>query len=327
MSVQPWRIVVRKHGGPEVLEREEFNLPEPGPGQVRLRISAIGLNFIDTYHRSGIYKLRLPSGLGVEAAGMIEAVGPDVVGWAIGDRVGSASEYPGTYATHMIGRADRLVRIPDSITDDVAAAILLKGLTCWMLVERCAKIQAGQTVLVHSAAGGVGSLLVPWLKAAGATIIAHAGNSEKAAAAAHAGAHHALSCPFDALAPAVRDLTSGRGVDVVFDGVGADSWSASLASVARRGLIVSYGNASGPVPPVAPLDLLNAGSIFLTRPGVFYYLDTPEMRAEGASRLFSMVASGAIVPPPINVFPLEDAADVHRALESRQTTGPVILRP
>ena len=323
----PWRIIVRKPGGPDVLEREDINPGAPGEGQALIRITAVGLNFIDTYQRSGLYALSLPTGLGSELAGVVEAVGPGVTHVSPGQRIAAILRSPGAYATHIVMDAASLMPLPDAISDEVAAAAVLKGLTAWMLFEPCAKVQPGQTVLIHSAAGGVGSILVPWAKSLGAIVIAHAGNSAKADRAKSAGADHALSCDFEVLAQQVRDLTDGRGVDVVLDGVGAASWAASLASVARRGIIVSYGNASGPVPPVAPLELARAGSVFLTRPTTFDFTATPEERREGTTRLFSLIADGTV---PIEIgqrYPLADVIKAHRALESRQTVGSTVLIP
>lgn len=325
MSGNAWRIRARSAGGIEVLEREAIALPLPGPGEVRLRIVASGVNFIDVYHRSGLYPLTFPAGLGVEAAGVVEAVGADVTGWAPGDRAAWAIPTPGTYATHICVDANWLVPIPDGISDEVAAATLLKGFTCWMLVEQCARVRPGQIALVHAAAGGVGTLLIPWLKDAGAQVIAHAGTTEKARIALENGADHALSCPFDDLAEAVRSYTDGHGVDMAYDGVGAASWAASLGAMARRGLLISYGNASGPVPPVPPVELMKAGSIYLTRPTMYHYIDTKEARREASQRLFTMIADGRLKVSIGQRFPLERAADAHLALETRQTTGSTIL--
>lgn len=322
-----WRIVIRRTGGPEVLERENFDPGQAGPGEALVRIAASGLNFIDTYHRSGLYALPLPSGLGTEFAGVVEAVGMNVAGIAPGQRVSARMFRPGSYATHAVLKVEELVPIPEAISDEIAAAVTLKGLTAWMLLEKCRKLEPGQTVLVHAAAGGVGSLLVPWAKAMGGIVIAHAGSTEKADRARNAGADHALSCGFEELAAKVRELTGGRGADLVLDGVGAASWAASLASVARRGLIASYGNASGPVPPFAPLELARAGSAFLTRPTVFDYTSSPEERREGGERLFGLIAAGTL---PVEIgrrYPLADVAEAHRALEARETTGATILLP
>ncbi|TMJ15808.1 MAG: quinone oxidoreductase, partial [Alphaproteobacteria bacterium] len=234
----PYSFIVRQTGGPEVLEAEHIDPPKPGEGQALVRQEAVGLNFIDTYHRSGLYPLPLPSGLGAEAAGVVEAVGPGVTEFREGNRVGYFTGALGAYATHRAVEADRLVKLPDSISAEQAAAAMLKGCTAEYLVERCARVEAGETVLVHAAAGGMGSILVQWLKAVGATVIAHAGDSRKAALAKELGADHALCCPMEELAAEVRKLTAGKGVPVVLDGVGEASWKASLGSVARRGLLV-----------------------------------------------------------------------------------------
>jgi NADPH2:quinone reductase len=323
----PVRIVIRGTGGPEVLEVEPIQLPNPGPGQVLIRNQAIGLNFIDTYHRSGLYPLPLPSGLGSESAGTVEAIGADVSGLREGDRVGSFTGAVGAYASHRLVDADRLVALPDSIDFENAAAAMLKGCTAEYLIERCARVQAGEAVLVHAAAGGVGSILVPWLKAIGAMVIAHSGDSKKAELAAGLGADHSLCGPLDRLAAEVRGLTDGKGVPVVLDGVGAASWTASLGAVGRRGLIVSYGNASGPVPPFDALDLLRAGSIFVTRPTLGDYCMTRDEMQASASRLFEMIEKGAVQVRIGARFPLAEAAEAHRAIEARKTVGSTLLIP
>jgi NADPH2:quinone reductase len=322
-----WRIVVRRTGGPDVLEREEFDPPVPGPGEVLIAQEAIGLNFIDTYIRSGLYPMPLPGTPGSEAAGRIVDVGSDVEGFAPGDRVGYFSGPPGAYTTHRAYPAAKLVKLPDWLAIDQAAAILLKGCTVEMLVERCARVKAGQWVLVHAAAGGVGSLLVPWLKAIGAQVIAHAGTAEKAARARVAGADVALSCPMDDLASAVREATAGVGVATVFDGIGKASWQASLASLATTGLLVSFGNASGVADPFTVLDLMRGGSLFVTRPTQGDYISTPKTLAWSSGRLFEMIERGTINPLITNRFDLDKAADAHRALEARQTTGLTVLIP
>lgn len=310
-----------------MLEAELIDIPNPDSGEVLIRHEAIGLNFIDTYHRSGLYPLPLPSGLGNEAAGVVEAVGEGVTDFREGDRVATFSGPLGAYSTHRTVAADRVVKLPDEISAEDAAAIMLKGCTAEFLVERCARIEAGETVLVHAAAGGVGSILVQWLKAVGAVVIAHAGDSRKAEAAKALGADHALCCPIDALAAEVRTITDGKGVPVVLDGVGAASWDASIGSVARRGLVVTYGNASGPVPPFSALDLLKAGSIFVTRPTLFDYVATPAEMNASAARLFELVAKGSIKVQIGARFPLLQTADAHRAIEARSTTGSTVLIP
>ncbi len=323
----PYAFILRETGGPEILEAEHIDLPRPDPGEVLVRHEAVGLNFIDTYHRSGLYKLPLPSGLGSEAAGTVEAVGEDVAGFREGQRVGYFTGPLGSYATHRAIPAERLVRLPDSLSGEQAAAAMLKGCTAEYLVERCARVEAGQTVLVHAAAGGMGSILVQWLKAIGARVIAHSGDSRKATLAGELGADHSLCCPMDSLAAEVRALTDGKGVPVVLDGVGAASWTASLASVARRGLIVTYGNASGPVPPFTAIDLLSAGSAFVTRPTLADYCKTPEEMRASAARLFEMIGKGAVTIRIGATFPLLKAADAHRAIEARATTGSTVLIP
>ncbi len=320
-------MVARAAGGPEVIAREAFDPPAPAPGELQVRTTAIGVNFIDTYHRSGLYPLPLPAGLGGEAAGVVERVGEGVSGFGRGDRVALLPSAPGTYATGVTIPADKAVRLPDDVPDEIAAASLLKGLTAWFLVEPCARIAPGDTVLVHAAAGGVGSILVQWLKAIGATVIAHAGSPEKAARATDLGADHALSCPFNALAGEVRALTGGKGVSVVLDGVGAASWAASLAATARRGLIVTYGNASGPVPPFSVLELNRAGSLFVTRPKLYDYVAEPGELQAAAAKLFGMIGARTLKIDIGRRFALAEAADAHRALEARATTGSTILIP
>jgi NADPH2:quinone reductase len=322
-----YRILVRRTGGPEVLEQEVVGELKPGAGEILLRNEAIGLNFIDTYHRSGLYKVELPSGLGSEGAGVVEAVGEGVREFQAGDRVGYFLTAPGAYATSRVIPAEKAVKLPDDISAEAAAATMLKGCTAEFLVERCARVMADDVALVHAAAGGVGSILVPWLKARGATVIAHAGNSDKAERARSLGADHALCCPLEELAAEVRRLTCQAGVRVVFDSVGAASWQASLASVAKRGLLVTFGNASGPVPPFSALDLLRAGSIFVTRPSLFDYAESPEEMRASAARLFEMIRKGVVQVQIGQRFRLSDAAEAHRALEGRKTTGSTILVP
>lgn len=324
---EPCRIVFRRNGGPEVLEREPISLEPPAPNEVRVRHEAIGLNFIDTYHRSGLYKLPLPSGLGNEAAGTVEAVGSQVADFRRGDRVGYFTGPLGAYSTHRNVDSRMLVRLPDWLGAEQAAATMLKGCTAEYLIERCAKVEAGQWAMVYAAAGGVGSILVPWLKALGVHVIAYSGNEAKAQLALQLGADHSLCGPLDEVAEEVLKLTGGKGAEVVFDGVGAASWQTSLAAVARRGLIVSYGNASGPVPPFTALDLLRAGSIFVTRPTLGDYVPTPEAIRASAERLFEMMKKKVVRVHIGARFLLEEAAEAHRAIESRSTTGSTVLIP
>lgn len=318
-----WRMVIREHGGPDVLAREEFDLPQPGPGEVLYETEAVGLNFIDTYYRTGLYTAPLPMVPGSESAGSVIAVGPGVTNFVPGDRVGCVNG-GGAYATHRLCPASQLVAVPDAISSEVAAATMLKGFTASYLAEDIVPLEPGQWALVHSAAGGVGSILVPWLRDKGVRVIAHVGSPEKEA---RVSAEHVLSCPFEELAGRVRELTEGRGVGVSFDGVGKDAWRASLKALARRGMLVSYGNASGAVPPVTLLDLMRAGSVSVTRPTLADFIATPEEAAQTAQRLFSRIASGVVKPVIGQRFALADAAKAHQALEARQTVGSTILLP
>nr|WP_294810835.1 quinone oxidoreductase [uncultured Sphingomonas sp.] len=314
-------------GGPEVIGWADVELPSPGPGEVRMRNTVIGLNFIDTYFRSGLYPVPLPSGLGQEAAGVIEAVGEGVTGFAPGDRVATFGPPIGAYATERNLPASSLFKLPDTVDDETAAAALLKGCTAEFLIERCARVQPGWPVLVHAAAGGVGQILVQWLKAIGAEVIGTVGSEAKVAAARGAGADHVLLSRSDDIAARVREITGGAGVAVVFDGVGKATWEASLAATRRRGLIVSYGNASGAVEGVQLRTLASHGSLFVSRPTSFDYYVTPEERAAGAGRLFAMLESKAVRVGIGQRFALEDVAAAHRALEAGETIGSTVLLP
>ncbi len=312
-------------GGPEVIQWVDMDLPDPAPGEVRMRNTAVGLNFIDVYYRKGIYPAKLPTGLGSEAAGLIEAVGEGVTRFKTGDRVGTFGPTLGAYATARNVSADILMHLPDTVDDRTAAALLLKGCTAEFLVERCAKVQAGQTVLLHAAAGGVGHLLVGWLKAIGAVVIGTVGSEEKAARAKAAGADHVILHKSEDTAARVREMTGGKGVPVVLDGVGMATWDASLASAAPRGLIVSYGNAGGAVSGVNLGVLASKGSLFVTRPTLFDYYKSAEDKQAGTDRLFEMLAKGAITPEIGQTFALEEVADAHRALEAGETRGATVL--
>jgi NADPH2:quinone reductase len=316
-------MVVRSLGGPEVLEREQFDPGQPGARELLIRNEAVGLNFIDTYYRSGLYEAPLPIALGSESAGTVIAVGAEVSDFALGDRVGSVAT-GGAYASHRLIAADRAVRIPEGISSEDAAATMLKGFTACYLAEDTIALRPGQRALVHSAAGGVGSILVPWLRDKGVVVIAHAGTPEKAASVA---ADHSLSCPFEELAERVRALTQGQGVDVVYDGVGKDSWAASLACLKRRGLMATFGNASGAVPPISLFELTRGGSLYVTRPSLVDYTATAEDLARTAERLFDRMARGVVKAAIGQRFALADAANAHRALEARQTTGSTLLLP
>lgn len=321
------RAEFNRTGGPEVIEMREVDVPAPGPGEVTVIHSAVGLNYIDTYHRGGIYPVKLPSGLGLEAAGTIAALGEGVTGLKEGDRVATFGPALGAYASARNVPAASLFVLPDAIDERTAAAALLKAATTEALVERCAKVEAGWPVLVHAAAGGVGLLLVQWLKAKGAMVIGTVSTAAKADAARGAGADHVIRYDQDPVASKVRELTGGDGVRVAFDGVGMATWQASLDSTARRGLIVSYGNADAPVTGVA-LGLLAAkGSLFCTRPTLFDYYAQPAERAAGAELVWDMIASGKVAVTIGQTWPLAQAAEAHRALEARETTGSTLLIP
>jgi NADPH2:quinone reductase len=322
-------IVIRFHqtGGPEVLRVEDLPPGSPGPGQVRLRHTAVGVNFIDTYHRTGLYPLPLPSGLGSEAAGVVEEVGPGVTHVARGDRVAYAGGAPGSYAQHRVMPADRLVRLPDGVDDRQAAAMMLKGMTVRYLLKRTYPVKAGETVLVHAAAGGVGLIACQWLKAIGATVIGTVGTDEKAALARAHGCDHAIVYTREDFAARVKEITEGAGVPVVFDPVGKTTFAGSLACLRPRGLMESFGNASGAVPPVDLLQLSTGGSLFLTRPTLLHYTATRAELEETASDLFAMVREGKVKVKVSATYPLADASRAHRDLESRRTVGSLLLLP
>lgn len=321
---------VRFHrtGGPEVLQYEAVDLPPAAAGEVRVRHHAVGVNFIDIYHRSGLYPLPLPSGLGQEAAGVVEALGPDVSGLAVGDRVACASGPLGAYATARNMPADKLVKLPDGIDFETAAALMLKGLTAHYLLRRTCRVEAGDAVLIHAAAGGVGLIACQWARALGATVIGTVSTPDKAELAHANGCEHVLTGVAPADLPAqVRALTGGRGVRVVYDGIGRDTFMASIDSLAPLGMMVSYGNASGPAPAIEPGLLAQKGSLFLTRPTLFHYIAARTDLVAAADELFARVLDGTI---RINVrqrHALQHSARAHEELAARRTTGSTILLP
>ncbi len=320
-------ILIRTTGGPEVLEWAEVAVPPPGPGMALVRHSAIGLNFIDIYVRTGLYALgALPVSPGMEAAGVVEAVGPGVGGLAPGDRVAYVSPAPGAYAERRVLDAGLLVKLPDDISDEAAAALLLKGMTAEVLLHRMTHPTAGDTVLVHAAAGGVGQILCAWGAALGLTVIGTVSTAAKAEEAAAAGARHVVVTTREDIAARVAEITEGRGCACVYDGVGAATFAASLEAVAPFGAIASFGNASGPVPPVN-IATLAPKCITLSRPSLFPFLrDRGRLEAISAS-LFQAVRSGIVRAQVGRTFALRDAADAHRALEGRATTGQTLLIP
>jgi NADPH2:quinone reductase len=319
-------IRIHEHGGPEKLVLDEIPAPVPGAGELRLRVEAAGLNFIDTYKRSGLYPVPLPHTLGQEAAGVVTAVGPGVTEFRLGDRVASAAVV-GACADEALAPAAQVVAVPAGATSAQAAAVMLQGLTAHYLTTDTWPLRPGETALVHAAAGGVGLLLVQLAKRRGARVLATVGDDAKAALAREAGADAVCVYAREDFAAAARAFTGGRGVDVVYDGVGRATWEGSLASLRPRGLLASFGNASGPVPPVAPLVLSQRGSLFLTRPTLAHYVATPaELRARAAD-LVAWLADGSLRVRIGATFPLAGTADAHRALEARATTGKVLLVP
>jgi NADPH:quinone reductase len=314
-------------GAPDVLEIVELPDPTPGPGEILVEHEAVGVNFIDTYHRSGLYPLKLPSGLGSEAAGRVAAVGEGVSRFAVGDPVAYASGPLGAYAERHVVNAARAVAIPSGIDARTAAAALLKGMTAEFLVRRLHRIQPGETVLIHAAAGGVGQILVQWAKALGATVIGTVGSEAKAEQARRHGADHVLLYRDADVTAEVRALTGGKGVPVVYDSVGAATFEASLGSLARRGHFISFGNASGPAPAIEPLRLMRGGSLSFTRPSLFDYVATAAELDESAKAVFDAIAAGKIEVAIGQTFPLAEARAAHEALEGRQTTGASLLIP
>jgi NADPH2:quinone reductase len=319
-------IQISRTGGPEALELVDRPIPQPGPGQVRIRHEAIGVNFIDTYHRSGLYPVKLPSGLGQEGAGVIDVLGEGVDEFKPGDRVAYTGQM-GAYAEFHLVPAARVVRLPDGVSAETAAASLLKGMTAEFLLRRCYRLKAGEATLIHAAAGGVGSILTQWAKAVGAIVIGTVGTEDKAERARSLGCDHVILYRTEDVAQRVRDVTGGAGVAVVYDGVGAATLDASLSSLCRRGLLASYGNASGPAPAVEPARLQRGGSLYLTRPTLFDYIATPGELAESAAALFHVIEAGAVRIDVGRRFPLAEARQAHEAMEGRETTGSTVLVP
>ncbi|HHN73580.1 MAG TPA: quinone oxidoreductase [Thermopetrobacter sp.] len=320
--------VVRIHetGGPEVLKVEEAPVPAPGPGEVLIRHHAIGLNFIDTYHRSGLYPLPLPAVPGLEGAGTVEAVGTGVTTLAPGDRVAYGAGPPGAYAEYRVIPAGRVARLPAEIDFETAAAMMLKGLTAWYLLRETFRVKAGDAILFLPAAGGVGLIAGQWAKALGAVTIGACAAAKAEKARAH-GYDHVIAYDVEDMAARVREITNGRGVDVVYDGVGAATFTASLDSLRKRGLMVSFGNASGPVTGVNLGILAEKGSLYLTRPVLMHYVEGDDDLARACGELFAMVTSGKVRISVDQRYPLAEAARAHADLEARRTTGQTVLIP
>lgn len=314
-------------GSPSVLNLESVEVPSPGPGEALVRHEAIGVNYIDTYHRSGLYPVSLPSGLGLEAAGIVEAIGPNVSKVKPGERVAYAGGALGAYCDRRVIAADCLVHLPDDLPSDVAAAAMLKGMTVEYLIRRTFPVKSGQTVLWHAAAGGVGLIACQWLKSLGVRVIGTVGSVEKAALAKAHGCAETILYREENFVERVRELTNGRGVPVVFDSVGKDTFMGSLDCLSPRGMMITYGNASGKPDPLDLTVLSAKGSLFVTRPSLNSYTGQREDLLESARALFAVLTHGVVKIQISERFALQDAAEAHRRLESRQTTGSLILKP
>ncbi|WP_034300647.1 quinone oxidoreductase [Herbaspirillum sp. RV1423] len=316
-----------KTGGPEVMEYVDVEVGDPGPGEVRIRHAACGLNFIDVYFRSGLYPQPLPNGLGQEAAGTIEAVGAGVTDFKAGDRVAYAGRPNGAYAEARVMPADILVKLPDSISFDTAAAMMLQGMTVQYLLRQTYPLKGGETILLHAAAGGIGLIACQWAKALGVTVIGTVSTEEKAALAKAAGCTHVINYKTENFVERVKELTGGKGVPVVYDSIGKDTFIGSLDCLSPRGMMVSFGNASGPVTPFGVNELASRGSLFLTRPSLGNYVATREALNATAGDLFAMVESKKVNIDINQRYALKDVAQAHRDLEDRKTTGSTILIP
>jgi NADPH2:quinone reductase len=324
----PRAVRIRQHGGPEVLEIVDVEVGQPGPGEIRIRHHALGLNFIDVYHRTGLYQLAMPAAIGMEAAGVVEAVGEGVTHLKPGDRAAYASQPPGAYCEVRVMPAKCVCKLPDAIDFETGAAMMLKGLTAQYLLKRSLPqggLKEGDHVLFHAAAGGVGLIACQWAKALGLQLIGTAGSDEKCALAKSLGAAHAINYNKEDFQARVKEITGGRGVKVVYDSVGKDTWDKSLDCLAPFGLMCSFGNASGPVPPFAPGILAAKGSIYVTRQTLFSHITTREITQQMADDLFAVVAGGQVKIRIDQRYPLEKVQDAHRDLEARKTTGSTIL--
>ena len=322
----PHAVRIHEAGGPEVLKWEEVEVGDPGQGEVKIRQRAAGLNFIDVYHRTGLYPQQLPFTPGVEGAGIVEAVGSGVTNVQAGDRVAYAGPIGG-YAEERLIAADRVVKLPDAISTEQAAAMMLQGLTARMLLRAVHRVEPGETILIHAAAGGVGLIVCQWAKALGATVIGTVGSEEKAELARAHGCDHPIVYTRQDFAAEVDRITRGEKLPVVYDSVGRDTFMKSLDCLRPRGMMVSFGNASGPPDPIAPGLLAQNGSLFLTRPTLFTYIASRDELVESASDLFEMVSSGKVRVEVKQRFPLRDGAEAHRQLEARKTSGSTILTP
>lgn len=322
----PHAIRIYETGGPEKMRWEEVQVSDPGPGEVQVRNTAVGLNFIDTYHRSGLYPMPLPLNLGMEGAGVVQKIGPKVKGFKVGDRVAYANPI-GAYAEILNRPIARLVKIPAGVDDKIAASIMLKGMTAWYLCRRTYKVKKGDTIVVHAAAGGVGQILCQWAKHLGATVIGTVGSDAKAELAKKAGCKHVINTSKEKVSERVKAITKGKGVPVVYDGVGKDTYMDSLDCLAPMGLLALFGNASGAVPPFNLGLLAQKGSLFITRPTLFTYTAERADLEKAAKELFAVIKSKAVKISVNQTYPLRDAARAHSDLESRKTTGSTVLLP
>lgn len=320
-------VMIDQFGGPDVIQWRDIELPEPGPGMARVRHEAVGLNFIDTYHRAGLYPLDLPAVLGTEAAGIVEAVGADVDTVEVGDRVAWVGVPPGAYCEQRIYSVDRLVPVPAGISLETAAAAMLKGLTAWYLVRRSYPVRSGDTVLMYAAAGGVGLIASQWAAGLGARVIGVVSTDQKAELARANGCAEIVRADDSSFVESVRRLTDGVGVAAVYDSVGKDTFFQSLDCLRLHGTMVTYGNASGAVEPFSPLELARRGSLFVTRPVLFDFLRERDDLLAAAGELFAVIEDGTVKIQVNQTYPLQDAAQAHRDLEARKTTGSTILIP
>ena len=323
----PHAIRFHKNGGPEVMQWESVEVGQPGPGEAWVRHTAIGVNYIDTYHRSGLYKLALPSGLGTEGAGIVEAVGPGVTDVRSGDRVAYSGGPLGAYSEVRVMPADRLVKLPDGVSEQLAATLMLKGLTVQYLFRQTFPLKGGETILFHAAAGGIGLIACQWARALGVTMIGTVGSDEKAALAKTNGCTHTIVYTRENFVERVKQLTGGKGVPVVYDGVGKDTFPASLDCLSPRGMFVSFGNASGPIAPFDILLLSQKGSLYTTRPTLATYTASRPAMLKMSEEMFSLVLGGKLANEARQTYALKDAAQAHRDLESRKTSGATILLP
>jgi len=320
-------IRLHETGGPDKFKWEEVEIGDPGQGEILIRQTAVGLNFIDVYHRTGLYKLALPTGIGSEGAGVVEKVGPGVTDLKVGDHVAYAAGPLGSYAEARLYPAERAIKLPEGISDRQAGAMMLQGMTVEYLIRRTYPVKAGQTVLLHSAAGGVGLIASQWLKHIGATVIGTAGGPEKMALAKAHGCDHVIDYKTEDVAKRVREITGGKGVPVAYDSVGKDTFQATLDSLSPRGMFVSFGNSSGPVAPFEPIILSAKGSLYFTRPSLGAYVATRQELVDSAQALFEVVRKGAVKIEINQTYPLKEAAQAHRDLEARKTTGSTVLLP